>query len=152
MKQWKSVDELLDFAVGREEESAQFYREWAGKITAPAMREVFEQFAKEEEGHKAKLLAVKKSGKPVSSEAKITDLKIADYLVEVEPTGTLDYQKALILAMKREKAAFRLYNDLATATDDSNVRQLMLNLAQEEAKHKLRFEIEYDDHYLEMGY
>jgi rubrerythrin len=47
--------------------------------------------------------------------------------------------------MKKEKAAFKLYNDLAGAVENVKVRTLFLALAQEEAKHKLHFEIEYDD-------
>ena len=47
--------------------------------------------------------------------------------------------------MKKEKAAFRLYSDLAAKTDDANRKETMLGLAQEEAKHKLRFEVEYDE-------
>jgi rubrerythrin len=50
--------------------------------------------------------------------------------------------------MKQEKAAFRLYTDLAASTDDDAVRDLFLGLAQEEAKHKLRFEVEYDEDFL----
>jgi rubrerythrin len=50
--------------------------------------------------------------------------------------------------MKEEKAAFRLYTDLAERTPDPAIRQTFLSLAQEEAKHKLRFEIEYDDYIL----
>ena len=34
------------------------------------------------------------------------------------------------------------------ATDDGNLRETFLALAQEEAKHKLRFELEYDDYVL----
>ena len=60
----------------------------------------------------------------------------------------LDYQQALIVAMKKEKAAFKLYSDLAASTDDENLRTILLGLAQEEAKHKLRFEIEYDEQFL----
>jgi hypothetical protein len=30
---------------------------------------------------------------------------VGDYLVDVEPDSALDYQQALIVAMKREKAA-----------------------------------------------
>ncbi|CAK0779854.1 hypothetical protein CCP3SC15_6990002 [Gammaproteobacteria bacterium] len=52
------------------------------------------------------------------------------------------------MAMKKEKAAFKLYTDLAASTDDVGVRNTLLALAQEEAKHKLRFEIEYDDQIL----
>jgi rubrerythrin len=50
--------------------------------------------------------------------------------------------------MKGEKGAFKLYSDLASTTDDPGLRATLLGLAQEEAKHKLRFEIEYDDEFL----
>jgi rubrerythrin len=66
--------------------------------------------------------------------------------MDIELKPNLDFQDALILAMKAEKAAYRLYNDLAEATDDENARNMFLTLAQEEAKHKLRFEIEYDNY------
>jgi rubrerythrin len=65
--------------------------------------------------------------------------------VEVEPGPEMDYQDALVLAMKKEKAAFRFYLDLANQTANEEQKSLFLSLAQEEAKHKLRFEIEYDE-------
>ena len=34
-------------------------------------------------------------------------------LVEVDLDSNIDYQQALILAMKAEKGAYKLYNDLA---------------------------------------
>jgi rubrerythrin len=51
--------------------------------------------------------------------------------------------------MKAEKAAFTMYTKLAELTDDPSFTRIFRSLAQEEAKHKLRFEIEYDDHVLE---
>ena len=48
--------------------------------------------------------------------------------------------------MKKEKKAFRLYTNLAETCGDDNLEKVFLGLAQEEAKHKLRFEIEYDDY------
>ena len=54
--------------------------------------------------------------------------------MEQKPSASMDYQSALILAMKQEKAAFRLYTDLAASTDDEKTRDLFLSLAQEEAK------------------
>ena len=93
--------------------------------------------------------AVKQGRKLQAASGKVLDLKIGDYLVaEEEPTGRMDYQDALILAMKKEKKAFQLYSDLAASTDDGGLQELFLGLAQEEAKHKLRFEIEYDEHIL----
>ena len=148
MTKLNSVDEILDFAIDREQESADFYNELAGKVDTPAMKTVFEGFAKEELGHKAKVEAVKSGKKLLSSEKKVLDLKIGDYLVEVDTTDDeekYDYQKALIVAMKKEKAAFRLYSDLAAMAADAEIQALFAGLAQEEAKHKLRFEVEYDD-------
>ena len=150
MKQWNSVDEVLDFAIGNEEEAMNFYNDMAGKMDSPAMRTVFEEFAREEEGHKAKLLKVKTSGGFNPSSAAIMDLKIGDYLVEVTADKDTGYQDILILAMKKEKAAFKLYMDLHENVDDADLKSLMLALAQEEAKHKLRFEIEYDDNFLKF--
>ena len=75
-------------------------------------------------------------------------MKLADYMVDVNPDEDLDYQKALVLAMKKEKAAFKLYSDMAEAVEDAKLKDTLKALAQEEAKHKLRFEIEYDDVFL----
>ena len=148
MTRWNSADEILDFAIKNEEEAAKLYTSLAAKMASPAMRVVFEDFAREEEQHKAKLLGVKQSGRMEPATEKIMDLAIGDYLVDIEPDANLDYQQALVLAMKQEKAAFKLYSDMAAATADPDLRGLLLALAQEEAKHKLRFEIEYDEHIL----
>lgn len=148
MKAFGSVDEILDFAIGKEEEAARLYSSLARQTGKSWMRQVFEEFANEERGHKAKLQAVKEGKLLLPAAGKVLDLKIADYVMDVQASPALDYQDALILAMKEEKAAFRLYSDLAAATDDEALRATLLALAQEEAKHKLRFEIEYDEHIL----
>ncbi len=145
MTNWKSANEVLDFAMECEQESVDFYSELAANATQAHMREVFEGFAREEKGHKARLQAIK-DGKIVAPPAKkIADLKVGDYLVADEPTPNMNYQDALILAMKKEKAAFRLYSDLAAIADDGETSAIFATLAQEEAKHKLRFEVEYDE-------
>jgi rubrerythrin len=148
MKQWNNIEEVLDFAIDSEEEAVQFYTRLAERVEKPWMRAVFEGFAREEQGHKAKLTSIKEGHADLPAPAKVQDLKIGDYLVDEKPDPEIDYQRALILAMKKEKAAFRLYSDLAAAVQDENLRQAFQALAQEEAKHKLRFEIEYDDNIL----
>jgi len=112
------------------------------------MRKMFEDFAREEQEHKAKLLRVKQSGKFEPATGQILDLKIGDYLVDTEPVPDMDYQQALILAIKREAAAIKLYSDLASVAPDEDLRRLLLTLSEEETKHKHRFEVEYDDHIL----
>jgi rubrerythrin len=148
MEEFKSIDNILDFAIKREEESYQFYTEWSNKVR-PEIKPVFQQLAKEEVGHKEKLLEVKK-GKLreflEKSKEKIADLKIGDYLIDVTPKPDLTFQEALIIAMKREKVSYKLYENFANRVDDENIKNLFLALAQEEAKHKLRIEIIYDDY------
>ena len=149
-----SVDEILDFAIQKEEEAAQFYTDLSNKMAPANMQEVFGDFANEEKEHKEKLLLVKSGQKLLSVWEQVLDLKIGDNLIEVDTTtelSDLTYQQALIIAMKAEKAAFKLYHDLAQATEDSDLKDLFLSLAQEEAKHKLRFEIEYDDNIMIEG-
>lgn len=145
---FKSANDILDFAIQKEEEAAELYQDLATTLTRTDMKAVFEGFAKEEMQHKAKLIEVKEGNRIISAEKKIFDLKIAESLVDAKPSPNMDYQHALIFAMKAEKAAYKLYSDLAAATDDQNLKDLFLGLAQEEAKHKLRFEIEYDDQIL----
>jgi rubrerythrin len=148
MKAFRSVDEILDFAISKEEQAAQLYTGLGRQTEKSWMRQVFEDFAAEERGHKEKLLAIKQGRQLLPAAGKVIDLKIGDYLTDVKPSPSLDYQEALIFAMKEEKAAFRLYSDLAAATDDDALRATLLALAEEEARHKLRFEIEYDEEIL----
>ena len=144
----KSAEEILDFAIGKEEEAAQMYSGLAERMKNKAMSEVFQQFSLEELGHKEKLLEIKDGKKLLLAPEYIANLGIADYAVDVEPNLDMDYQQALLLAMKEEKAAFRMYTQLAAATDNPDLQTTLLRLAQEEAKHKLRFEIEYDEYIL----
>lgn len=144
-----SADTILDFAISQEEEASMFYLDLAARVKNPGMKSVFEDFAREEQGHKARLETIKAGGALHAPGQKVTDLKIGDYLVDIDPDkDPLDYQNALIIAMKKEKAAFRMYSDMADGVADPGLRELFLSLAQEEAKHKLRFEVEYDERIL----
>lgn len=144
-----SIDKVLDFAIEKEQDAAEFYTDLAAKMDKQYMKDIFEQFALEEKSHKAKLEQVKGGNIDLSPvDQKIMDLKIVDTLVDIDLDTKFDYQQALIVAMKSEKASYKLYNDLAELTDDARIRALFQGLAQEEAKHKLRFEIEYDEEVL----
>ena len=142
---FESFDQALDYAIEREEEAAKFYNYLAEKMEQLHMKAVFLDFAHEEEQHKKKLIGIKEGKLTAPAVEKVIDLKLGDYLVDIEPGDDLDYQQALVIAMKREKSAFKLYLDLAEKVDDDNLRNTFMMLAQEEARHKLRFEIEYDD-------
>ena len=148
MKEFTSINEILDFAIGEEQAAVDFYLQLAIQSKNRQTKKIFEEYAEEEMRHKANLLSIKESGNFRVPDEKVRDLKIAEYLVDIRPSANMSYQDALILAMKKEKAAFRMYSALANQAEDTSVKALFLNLALEESKHKLRFEIEYDDYIL----
>jgi rubrerythrin len=146
-----TVDEILDFAIDREQEAHDFYMDLAGRAERLEMKDHLRQLAREELGHKKKLEKIKSGSRSFPAAKDVTDLEISDYLVDVEPGGELSFQDALILAAKREEAAFSLYTDLAKLAGEKELKRAFLALAQEEAKHKLRFELEYKERFLDQG-
>jgi rubrerythrin len=148
MKSFDTIDEILLFAINSEQESVDFYTRLSTQSINPEMKLIFRQYAHEEMGHKAKLLSIRDSGLMSVNSEKIQDLRISDYIVDVMPGPNLKYDEALVVAMKKEKAAFRLYMDLSDRASDLSMKELFMALAVEESKHKLRFEVEYDEYVL----
>ena len=60
MKDFNSINEILDFAINNEQVAVDFYIKLAEKFEDKAMKQTFEDFAKEEMGHKARLTSIKK--------------------------------------------------------------------------------------------
>jgi len=149
-----TVDEILDFAVKEEEKAYEFYVEMAEKVNRKQMQLVFRDLAKEEVGHKAKLLAIKKNKQLIEEPGQKGCLKISDYSIPGAESSVdvkdaeMDIQKAYLLAMKKEKAAFQLYTHLAELIEDEESRKILSAIAQEEAKHRQRLENDYDEHFL----
>lgn len=146
MKSFESANDILDFAMQSEQEAVDFYTRLAGQMKNREMQEVFLSFAQEEVEHKARLKKVKEEGLFDMEAERVTDLKIADYVVSVKPSENMEYADALVLAMKKEKAAFKLYTALAERAEQPALKKLFEALAVEESKHKLRFELEYDEY------
>lgn len=143
MAKFESIDEVLDFAISREIEAQAFYLKLADIVETPEMAEVFLVLASEELEHKAKLQAVK-AGQITINEEKVGNLGITNHVKTVEPYSKMSYVDMLIVGMKKEEISRKLYSDLAEVAQMQEMKEIFLKLAQEEAEHKLRFEIEYD--------
>ena len=143
-----TVDEVLDYAIDQEQQAADFYASFAARAEKAGMKKMLLEFAEEEKRHKERLLAVRTGERKLTPEKEVLDLKVSDYLVEVDAVDNISFQDALIVAMKKERAVFKLYSDMAERVPDSNLRQVFVGLAKEEAKHKLFFETEYEEHVL----
>ena len=138
-------EEILELAIAREVEAYHFYMALASRVKEPAMSKVFEELAEEELEHKARLeLEVMKTGRAVDTTLKPVDPE-KDYIIsDSEEPLDLDYRDMLLLAIEKEKAAFRIYVGLVPNVHDEESKEVLLALAEEEVKHKLRFETEYD--------
>ena len=107
LAEFASVEEILDFAMEKEQEAHDFYHNLAGEVEKRWVKDLLEDFAREELGHKAKLKGVKDGRLLTPAPGKVPDLKISDYLVEVSPRPDMDSQDVLMVAMQREKAGTR---------------------------------------------
>ena len=148
MDDFNSIDDILEFAINEEENAVNFYSELAEKAKTEDMKNIFIGFAKEEMSHKARLIKIKDDKQFVLSNKEVADLHISDYLVPIEANSDMTYEEALVIAMKREKSAFKLYLTLSDRAPNEKMKNVFLSLAQEESKHKLRFELEYDEYIL----
>jgi len=144
MEGFETDEDILKFAIDREAKANRFYVALAQRMADPEMREVFEMLAQDELEHKAKLeLEVMKTGKVVASEEMAGRFE-ADGAADVATVLHMDYKNALAIAIDKENASFRLYADWIVTAEDEEQREMLLSLAQEEAKHKARLEIEYE--------
>ena len=139
---FKSIDEILGFAIDKEKEAVTFYNELSKKESIADLAKTFKELAQEEAKHVKLLTNISKNKNVIDSYElkKVPDLKISDYLVEKEYTEGMPMQDILVLAMKREEMAVKLYTNLAMGSVDDECVKLFKLLAQEETKHKLTFE------------
>jgi len=143
---FKTFAEVIGFAVMREEESHQFYKDLAEKTTGPFLQPLFREFAKEELKHKQALLDMDTAtlGKMFEKIAgKQHDLSIAKTMENVSPDPDMAFKDVLIMAMKREDKAFELYSLLAEISEDDDLSLLFLGLAREEKQHRRKIEETY---------
>ena len=138
-------DNTLQFAINKEIEAYNFYLALADRVADQRIREAFEELAKEELEHKAKLeLEVMKMGETIAVEENPARPD-RSYIVSNDPSPLdMDYKDMLMLGMEKEEAAFRTYVNLAASANNEKSREMLLALAEEEVRHKLRFQTEYD--------
>ena len=140
-----SVMRVLEFAVSREVDAYHFYMALAERVDEMEMKRVLEEFAQEELGHKEKLeLELIKAGQTLSAEDDPPMPSVPPIPPDTAPLLDTNYKELLLLAMQKEEASFRTYVDLVPKMRDEDSREVLLAIAEEEVKHKLRFEVEYD--------
>ena len=150
---FESFEEILQYAIEKEKEAAEFYEEASSQESFSGSREMLQQFAKEERKHQAILEDLDSHKDKVKDYPFewIPDMKRSNYMVDIQYEEGMDYADLLRLAMKREEKALALYNELMRKTEDPDHIQLFKMLCQEEAKHKQFLETLYDDFMAAQG-
>jgi rubrerythrin len=153
--EFENLEAILDFAIEKELEAAEFYTKISREEAFSGAGKMFEEFAQEEQKHQQLLEDFKTKGLSASVEDYkfkwISDIKRSNYVVDLEYHRGMGYNEILMLAMKREEKALQLYNDFLDKADSEESRTLFKLLCQEEAKHKLALETMYDDYMAQMG-
>lgn len=144
MKQYlRTIEDILDYAIEQEADANSFYTHLAQDIEKSELREALEKFASQELQHKLHLEGVR-DGQVELTPEEVGSLNIAEHLKPVPLREDMSYQELLAFAIQKEAHAEQLYLKLAAATKHHDWRDLFTLLAQEEAQHKLKLEIEYD--------
>ncbi len=145
----KNFDDVIKFAIAREEDAVDAYSGMAQKAKNPGLKELLSELEEEERNHKRLLEDITPEKIAALKPEKIIDLKISDYLVE-EPTGPeMNFQDLLIFAAKKEQSAVELYGYIADSTDDADLKKLFEFLVEQEKAHKFKLEVKYEEHVLE---
>jgi rubrerythrin len=137
--------EVVTFAIRKEAEAENLYTTYSQKVKDPGAKTMFGELASEEQKHREILQGVEKKDVTEYKLERIPDLKISDFIDDQKFSPDMDFASALRLAIKREEHAFKMYNHMAEGTDDPEIKKLFSVLAQEESKHKLRLESQYDE-------
>ncbi len=145
---FRGFEDIIRFAIQREEEAAKGYGDMVKIATDEAAKKLLRDLEGEEINHKRILQGVTTAKIEASATKDVKDLKISDYLIE-EPLGPeMNFQDLLVFAAKKEKKAIELYTDLAKRSKTKEQKKLLEFLAKQEKTHKLRLELEYEKHVL----
>jgi rubrerythrin len=140
--------DVVAFAIDREKKAEEFYTQCAHKATQPGIKQFFQDMAQEEQRHKQLLTDLDPQSLEDFEPHPPEDLKISDFLVDVQFTPDITYQEALTMAMKKEEKAHAFYQAWEKKCTNEKTSKVFSMLAEEELKHKRKVEEIYDSEIL----
>jgi rubrerythrin len=141
----KTVAEILDMAIQREEVAYDFYMDIYHKVDDASVKDTVEFIAAEEKKHKAFLVSYK-AGQYGADSLRMSDVveyKLAEYLEEPEISKTSSSAEIYLVAAHREGRSHQFYAELANMHEVSELKTMLQKMANEELKHKEKMEYLY---------
>lgn len=146
-----SLDEIIKFAIEREDTAYKLYKRAAELSSGPAARKMFEELAAEEATHKDVFSKIDVDMAENHKLCKIPETSIAKYLTDVKFRPDMTYQEILVYALKTEDSAYQLYKAAAGMTEDEKLQKVLLSFADVELGHRRKIETLYEDKVLTEG-
>jgi rubrerythrin len=141
----KSVSDILEIAIKREEEAYDFYMDIHAKVADASVKETLEFIAGEETKHKAFLVNYRDGnfGEKALRMSAVVDYKIAAYLEEPQVDENMKSEDVYLVASHREQRSYLFYTELANLHTEGELREILFKMANEELKHKEKMEYLY---------
>lgn len=146
-----NFEDIIQFAIQREEEACREYGEMSKVSETPGLKELLLELQAEEKKHKELLQGITSKDIGNLETHKVIDLKISDFLTEEPPTPDMNFQDLLIFAAKKEQQAVELYTSMKAAINSAELKKMFDFFVEQEKEHKLKLETEYEKHVLEEG-
>ncbi len=143
----KTIADIIDMAIQREEEAYVFYMDIHDKVKDASVRDTVDFIAKEEIKHKEFLVGYRAGNYGSNSlrMADVVDYRIAEYLEEPEVDANSSSQDVYLIASHREARSHLFYKELAGMHSDGELNSMLLKMANEELKHKEKMEYLYSN-------
>jgi rubrerythrin len=143
----KTFADIIDMAIEREEAAYDFYMDIHHKVQDASVRDTVEFIAKEEIKHKEFLVGYRAGnyGSDSLRMVDVVDYKLAEYLEEPEIDRDSSSEDVYLIASHREARSHLFYTELAGMHTDSELKTMLLKMANEELKHKEKMEYLYSN-------
>ncbi|MHC4988874.1 MAG: ferritin-like domain-containing protein [Planctomycetota bacterium] len=145
--EFETIQDILEFAISKEQASVQFYKDLASQMSDQATRALFETLVRNEQTHIQVLqLEINKLGYTVKPEEQApASVYLWEERLELDDEARdMDFVDALVLGIQKERAAFRLYAQILGSTQNEQFTKTLMELAEEEMRHVLQLEREYE--------
>lgn len=151
MEKFVTLDDVVKFAVDREETAYKLYKRAAELSTSISSKKMFEELAQEEATHKEVFSRIDIEKAEQHKLCTLPESSIAKYLAEITFRPDLTFNQILAFALKTEENAYQLYKAAAGMTDDEKLQKVLMNFADVELGHRRRLEAIYEERVLTEG-
>jgi rubrerythrin len=143
----QSLQSVIEKAVQNEEEARVFYLGLFDLVEDPQAKDTLKFLAGEELSHKEFLLAYLKGDKKFTALAMDTpvDYHIAQYAAKPDPKADMNSSEVYLVAAHRELNSYKFYKGLAAAQPAGEVKDMLLQMANQELRHKEKVEYLYSN-------